>query len=79
LTIRCDRIQCYKETKDYRKYGIENKEQNNKITMDFILEGLLDLVREKVGKQSQAKELLDKIHNIYSMESHYTVEMEHAN
>jgi hypothetical protein len=34
--------------------------------MDFILEGLPNLVREKVGKCSSAKELWDKLHDIYS-------------
>jgi hypothetical protein len=37
--------------------------------MDFIWEGLSDPVREKVGKFSLAKELWDKLHNIYSKES----------
>jgi hypothetical protein len=34
--------------------------------MDFILEGLPDSVKDKVGKCSSAKELWDKLHNIYS-------------
>jgi hypothetical protein len=34
--------------------------------MDFILEGLPNLVREKVGKCSSTKELCDKLHDIYS-------------
>jgi hypothetical protein len=40
--------------------------QNNKIAMDFILEGLYDSVKDKVGKCSSTKELWDKLHNIYS-------------
>jgi hypothetical protein len=40
--------------------------KNKKITMDFIWEGLPNLVREKVGKCSLAKELWDKLHDIYS-------------
>jgi hypothetical protein len=40
--------------------------KNNKITMDFIWEGLPNPVREKVGKCSLAKELWDKLHDIYS-------------
>jgi hypothetical protein len=40
--------------------------KNNKITMDFIMEGLPDSVKDKVGKCSSAKELWDKLHNIYS-------------
>jgi hypothetical protein len=34
--------------------------------MDFILEGLYDSVKDKVGKCSSTKELWDKLHNIYS-------------
>jgi hypothetical protein len=34
--------------------------------MDFIMEGLPDSVKDKVGKCSSAKELWDKLHNIYS-------------
>jgi hypothetical protein len=40
--------------------------KNNKIAMDFIWEGLPKLIREKVGKCSSAKELWDKLHDIYS-------------
>jgi hypothetical protein len=40
--------------------------------MDFILEGLPDSVKEKVGKCSSAKELWDKLHNIYFEESPIT-------
>jgi hypothetical protein len=40
--------------------------KNNKIAMDFIWEGLPKPVREKVGKCSSAKELWDKLHDIYS-------------
>jgi hypothetical protein len=40
--------------------------KNNKIAMDFIWEGLPNLVREKVGKCSSAKEIWDKLHDIYS-------------
>jgi hypothetical protein len=38
---------------------------NKKIAMDFILEGLPDSVKEKVGKCSSSKELWEKIQNIY--------------
>jgi hypothetical protein len=33
--------------------------------MDFIMEGLCDSVKEKVGKCSSTKELWDKLHDIY--------------
>jgi hypothetical protein len=50
---------CYQESKE------EELKKNKKIAMDFILEGLPDLVREKVGKCSSTKELWDKLHDIY--------------
>jgi hypothetical protein len=34
--------------------------------MDFIMEGFRDSIKDKVGKCSLAKELWDKLHNIYS-------------
>ena len=40
--------------------------KNKKITMDFIWEGLPNLVRENVGKCSSTKELWDNLHDIYS-------------
>jgi hypothetical protein len=43
--------------------------KNNKIAMDFIWEGLPNPVREKVGKCSSAKALLDKLHEIHSSPS----------
>jgi hypothetical protein len=39
--------------------------KNNKIEMDFIWEGLPNLVREKVDKCSSNKEIWDKLHDIY--------------
>jgi hypothetical protein len=39
--------------------------KNKKIAMDFIWEGLPNPVREKVCKCSSAKELWDKLHDIY--------------
>jgi hypothetical protein len=47
--------------------------------MDFILEGLLDHVKVKVGQFSSTKELWDKLHNIYCKESHSIAKPEHAN
>jgi hypothetical protein len=40
--------------------------KNNKIAMDFIWEGLPNLVRENVGNFSSVKEIWDKLHDIYS-------------
>ena len=39
--------------------------RNNKIEMDFILEGLPDSVKEKVGKCLSTKEIWDKLHDTY--------------
>jgi hypothetical protein len=47
--------------------------------MDFILEGLSDQVKDKVGQCSSTKELWDKLHNLYSKESPLITEPEHAN
>jgi hypothetical protein len=43
--------------------------KNNKIAMDFIWEGLPNLVRENIGKFSSAKELWDNLHDIYFLHS----------
>jgi hypothetical protein len=43
--------------------------RNKKIALDFILEGLPDSVKDKVGQCSSAKELWDKLHNLYFEES----------
>jgi predicted house-cleaning noncanonical NTP pyrophosphatase (MazG superfamily) len=40
--------------------------KNNKITRDFISEGLPNSVKQKVGKCASDKELWDKLHDIYS-------------
>ena len=45
--------------------------------MDIILEGLPNLVKEKVGKCLSAKELWDKLHDLYFQESPNT-ELESA-
>jgi hypothetical protein len=52
-----------KREKTTAKKGLK---QNKKIAMDFIFEGLYDSIKDKVGKCSPAKELWDKLHNIYS-------------
>jgi hypothetical protein len=56
----------YNATKKEKTATKKELKKNNKIAMDFIWEGLPDPVREKVGKCSSAKELWDKLHNIYS-------------
>jgi hypothetical protein len=40
--------------------------RNNKIEMDFILEGLCDSFHDKVGQCSSSKELWDKLQNLCS-------------
>jgi len=66
LEINCYGIQRFKETKTTTKKELK---RNNKITMDFILEVLLDSVKNKVGQCSSSKDIWDKLHNIYSKES----------
>jgi hypothetical protein len=62
LEISYDRINATKKSNTTIKKELK---KNNKIAIDFIWEGLLDLVREKVGKCSSAKEIWDKLHDIY--------------
>ena len=59
----------YNATKKEKTVAKKELKKNNKIAMDFIWEGLPDLVRENVGKCSSAKELWDKLHNLYSKDS----------
>jgi hypothetical protein len=56
----------YDSSKREKTAAKKELKKNNKITMDFIWEGLSNPVREKVGKCSSAKELWDKLHDIYS-------------
>jgi hypothetical protein len=56
----------YDSSKRAKTTAKKELRKNNKIEMDFIWEGLPNLVREKVGKFSLAKELWDKLHGIYS-------------
>jgi hypothetical protein len=77
LVLSCYRIHHFKETsKDCSQEEIK-KEQ--KITMDAILDGLLDLVKVKVGQCSSSKEIWDKLHNLYYKESLLVIiELEHV-
>jgi hypothetical protein len=56
----------YNGTKKPKTTTKKELKKNNKIAMDFILQGLYDLVKDKVGKCSSTRELWDKLHNIYS-------------
>jgi hypothetical protein len=56
----------YDSSKREKNVAKKQLKKNNKIAMDFIWEGLPNLVREKVGKCSSTKELWDKLHDIYS-------------
>jgi hypothetical protein len=56
----------YDSSKRAKTEAKKELKKNNKIAMDFIWEGLPNLVREKVGKCSSAKEIWDKLHDIYS-------------
>jgi hypothetical protein len=55
----------YNVTKKAKTASKKELKKNNKIAMDFIQEGLPDLIREKVGKCSSNKELWGKLHDIY--------------
>jgi hypothetical protein len=56
----------YDSSKREKTASKKELKKNKKIAMDFIEEGLPNPVREKVGKFSSAKELWDKLHDIYS-------------
>ena len=55
----------YDSSKREKTAAKKELRKNKKIAMDFIQEGLPNPVREKVGKCSLAKELWDKLHDIY--------------
>jgi hypothetical protein len=56
----------YNATKKEKTTTKKELKKNNKIAMDFILEGLYDSIKDKVGKFSSTKEILGKLHEIYS-------------
>ena len=56
----------YNATKKPKTTTKKELEKNNKIAMNFILEGLYDSVKDKVGEFSWTKEIWDKLHDIYS-------------
>ena len=56
----------YDSSKREKTVAKKELKKNIKIAMDYIQKGLLNLVREKVGKCSSTKELWDKLHDIYS-------------
>jgi hypothetical protein len=56
----------YDSSKREKTAAKKELKNNKKIAMDFIWEGLPNLVREKVGKFSSAKEFWGKLHDIYS-------------
>jgi hypothetical protein len=55
----------YNATRKPKTATKKELKRNNKIAMDFIMEGLCDSTKEKVGKCSSTKELWDKLHDIY--------------
>jgi hypothetical protein len=56
----------YDSSKRAKTSAKKELKKNHKIAMDFIWEGLPNPVREKFGKCSPAKEIWDKLHEIYS-------------
>ena len=59
-------VTAYDSSKREKTATKKELKKNKKIAMDFIQEGLANLVREKVGKCLSAKEIWDKLHDIYS-------------
>jgi hypothetical protein len=59
-------VRGYDRSKREKTAAKKELRKNKKIVMDFIWEGLPNLVRVKVGKCSSTKELWDKLHDIYS-------------
>jgi hypothetical protein len=55
----------YDSSKKEKTIAKKELKKNKKIEMDFIWEGLPNPVRENIGKFSSAKELWDKLHDIY--------------
>jgi hypothetical protein len=55
----------YNVTKKPKTTSKKELKKKKNIAMDFILEGLCDSTKNKVGKFSSSKELWDKLHNIY--------------
>jgi hypothetical protein len=56
----------YDSSKKENSLSYEELKTNKKIAMDFIQEGLPNMVSEKVGKCSSTKFFWDKLHEIYS-------------
>jgi hypothetical protein len=59
----------YTATKKTKIATKKELKSNNEIAMDFIWEGLPDLTKEKVGNFLLAKEIWDKLHDLYFEES----------
>jgi len=62
----------YTATKKPEIAAKKELKRNKKIAMDYTLEGLTDLVKEKVGKCLSTKEVWDKLHDLYFEESPIT-------
>jgi hypothetical protein len=70
--IRKSVVSGYNATKKPKNVAKKELKRNKKITLDFILEGFLDSIKNKVGQCSSAKELWDKLHNLYFEDSPIT-------
>jgi len=68
----------YTTSKKLKTTSKKELKRNNKISIDFILEGLRDVVKEKVGQNWSTKELWDNIHNISYKETPLIIEPEHV-
>jgi hypothetical protein len=58
-------VKGYNDTKKPKFADNKELKKNKKIAMDFIMEGICDSKKKKVGKCSSPKEVWDKLHDIY--------------
>jgi hypothetical protein len=58
----------YKAIKKPKTAAQEEARRNNKLAIDTILDGLTDSVKSKVGSCASAKEIWDKIQDLYARE-----------
>ena len=66
----------YIDSKKPKTVAKKESKRNKKIVMDFIMERLPNSVKVKMGQCLSAKELSDKLQNLYLKESHIQHEYE---
>jgi acetone carboxylase gamma subunit len=58
----------YNALKKQKTAAQKEEKRNNKLAIDTILDGLTDSVKSKVGSCASAKELWDKLQDLYARE-----------